>query len=110
MWPHLFIHSLGNIPQAWYLEEELKCQTTNWDVLSTQFCRDFYFSNVDQRIAQALRAIRGVLFSGVDILEECNMYVYFAHQYESGFHDVVCSKINKDTDDDLEELKHFSFK
>jgi len=62
MWTHLFIHSLGNIPQACYLQEELRCQTTNWEVLSTQFSRDFSFSDVDSKIVQDLRDIIGIFF------------------------------------------------
>lgn len=45
------------------------------------------------------------------MLGECNKYGDFVHQYHSGFHEVVvCGKINKDPDDDLEELRQINFK
>ena len=46
---------------------------------------------------------------GEDSLEECNIFSHFSHQYDLGFHEaVVCNKVNKDPNDDLEELRHLS--
>lgn len=111
MWPRLFFHSFESFLQAWYFHEELKCQTTHSDILTPQFCRDFFFSNVDEKMTQVIIVIRGILFSGEDALAECSRYGDFANQYDSLFHKAVgFGKVKKDPDDYLEELRNLSFK
>ena len=33
-WPHMFIHTLGNIPRNWYIQLELRQDTVSWDDLT----------------------------------------------------------------------------
>jgi len=33
LWVHLFIHTLGTIPQSLYIHEEICRQKTDWDIM-----------------------------------------------------------------------------
>lgn len=47
MWKHQFIHTLGTILQGWYIKEEMKRQTIDWDMMIDQFCKYFSFHGID---------------------------------------------------------------
>ena len=54
LWVHRFIHSLGTIPQAWYLEEERKRETRSWQVVADKFVWCFLFEGETAQESQAL--------------------------------------------------------
>jgi hypothetical protein len=37
-WMHIFIHTLGTILKNWYLELEMRRETTRWEELAHRFC------------------------------------------------------------------------
>jgi hypothetical protein len=62
-WVHQFIHSLGQIPNAWYVHEETRRQTACWEVLQSQFYHDFSFSGKSPEITLVLQQIKKMLFT-----------------------------------------------
>lgn len=107
-----FIHTLGTFPQVWYLKEEIRKHTNEWDHMTTLFVCDLSFADDDKRIAVSLEAVKRVLFlARKDTKDYCDQDA-FNHTYESKFHEVVsCRKINHELKgDDLEGLRHLTFK
>lgn len=80
-------------------------------MLTTQFCKDFSFSNIDSRLVEALKSIKRVLFPFEKVVEECSKYGYFVNQYDLVFHKVVgYGKLDKEPNEELEDLRHLYFK
>jgi len=112
LWVNYFIHTLGPIPKDWYLKEEMTRKTSIWDVLVSQFCVDFNFSNEYVCLVEYLKVVKRVSFptrnSFLEFLDNSSCGVI----PDSGFQKVVaCRKINKELDDEqLEGLRNLSFK
>ena len=62
LWVHRFIHSLDVIPKAWYLTEEKRRGTHNWQEVAEKFIQCFSFEGKIKLVTQALQAIKKVLF------------------------------------------------
>jgi len=80
---HLLKHTLGTIPQAWYIQEEICRQTTDWDIMSNQFNSSFSFKDVDRRMIETFYAIKKILFTPRQLWEgfvdeKCLHYVFDA--------------------------------
>lgn len=86
---HPFIHTLGIIPRDWYLKEELKRKTMDWNIMANQFFKYFSLCNIDAKIHEALKSIKRVLFPFESTLVEFSIYRYFSHLYDSRFHEIV---------------------
>ena len=44
-WTHLFVHTLDTIPKNWYLELEVRKETTNSEELNHNFKETFSFED-----------------------------------------------------------------
>jgi hypothetical protein len=44
-WVQVFPHSLGPTPKAWFIHEETRRQTNDWQTLAAHFCKDFSFTS-----------------------------------------------------------------
>ena len=54
-WPHHFIHALEEIPTNWYIDQELRRETTNWTILQHNFTIAFSFEHQNPNINLALK-------------------------------------------------------
>ena len=61
-WVHLFIHALGQIPTAWYLDAELHQRTHNWETLKDEFVGTFGLAGGTQALDEALQDIDALVF------------------------------------------------
>ena len=56
-WVHLFIHALGPIPAAWYLDVELHQRTRQWKTLKDEFLGTFGLTGGLEVLEEALQTI-----------------------------------------------------
>lgn len=72
---NLFIHSLGTIPRAWYLHEELQHHTPYWQFLQAQFYHDFSFQGKSLEVIVALQIIKDIFFLFKIIVQDLFFYL-----------------------------------
>ena len=53
-WVHLFLHALGPIPTAWYLDAELHQRTPHWETLKYEFVGIFGLIGGTKALDEAL--------------------------------------------------------
>ena len=111
LWVHMFIHTLGIVPQAWYIQEEVRRKTRDCDSLAEQFTSSFSFKYSDKWLAEAIYAIKRILFTLGKLWEGCIDERILHLFYESGYLEAMtCGKVNGDSEeDDLEGLGHLTF-
>ena len=61
-WVHLFIHALGPIPTAWYLDAELHQCTDHWDTLKDEFVGTFGLIGGTEVLDETLQDIDALVF------------------------------------------------
>ena len=61
-WVHLFIHALGPIPTAWYLDAELHQYTRHWETLKDEFVGMFGLIGGTEALKEALEDIDALVF------------------------------------------------
>ena len=61
-WVHLFIHALGPIPTAWYLDAELHQRTCHWETLKDEFVGTFGLAGGTEALDEALQDIDTFVF------------------------------------------------
>jgi hypothetical protein len=68
-WTHIFIHTLGTILKNWYLELEMRRETTRWEELIQRFKIMFTFEHESPSIDATLQAIQTKIFSEEETME-----------------------------------------
>jgi hypothetical protein len=66
---HRFIHMLDTIPKNWYLELEMRRETTEWGELVQRFKIMFTFEHESPFIHATLQAIQKKIFLEVEMME-----------------------------------------
>ena len=61
-WVHLFIHALGPIPTAWYLDVEIHQCTHHWETLKNEFFGTFRLTRGSKVLNEALQDIDAFVF------------------------------------------------
>ena len=61
-WVHLFIHALGPIPTAWYLDVDLHQRTRYWETLKDEFLGKFGLTGGSEALDEALQDIDTFVF------------------------------------------------
>ena len=61
-WVRLFIHALGSIPIAWYLDAELHQRTCHWETLKDEFLGIFGLARGTKVLEKALQDIDTFVF------------------------------------------------
>ena len=59
-WVHLFIHALGPLPTAWYLDAELHQHTRHWETLKDEFMGTFGLVGCTEALHAALQDIETI--------------------------------------------------
>jgi hypothetical protein len=59
----VFPHSLGPIPKYWFIHEETKRHTNDWQMLATHFCKDFSFTSKYPELEVVLQKIKEFIFT-----------------------------------------------
>jgi len=110
-WVHTFIHTLGTIARALYIQEQLRQQMASWGTLEAYFIDDFSFKGNEAQMSELLQAIKGVLFTPKTLVEGGHEEKFLQCLYDmelSGF--VTCDKIDVELEEDgLEGLRHLAF-
>jgi hypothetical protein len=119
LWVHVFLHSLGPIPKAWYIHEEARIHMNYWKTLQEQFCKDLSFTSKCPELNTVLQRIREILFTKIcekrSSLVVCIDHVQFLQSSLSLEIDkiiVPCFKVEKDLEkpNDLKELRNLDIK
>ena len=111
LWVHAFIHTLGTILQAWYIQVEIREKTSDWNAMATQFINNFSFKDVDQHMTETLYAIKRILFTPGQLSEGCVDEMFLQYLYDIGSPEyMACDKVDAKPDKDgLEGLRHLTF-
>ena len=83
-WVHMFVHTLGPIPTAWYLEMELRRWTLNWVIMSESFQLTFGMAGGSEGLDEALQDIEALLFDDSRPQIEC-----VAPSWEAQMEDII---------------------
>ena len=78
-WVHLFIHALGPIPTAWYLDADLLQCTLHWETMRDDFLGTFRLIGRTEALDEALQDIDGLLFDESDPLVEYGETTWDTH-------------------------------
>lgn len=65
-WVHRFIQTQDSVPRSWYVQEETRRQTGDWELVSRQFCATFRFASEDPALTGILQQIKQFLFNGAE--------------------------------------------
>lgn len=95
---------MGTFRRVWYVQEEIRRQTRDWDDLATQIVRSFSFRHDDRRLTEALHAIKHILLTSCQLWDGCIDERTLQYFYESGYPKAMaCGKVDKELHgDDLE--------
>jgi hypothetical protein len=77
----LFAHTLDTISKNWYMELEVRRETTNWEEFTHNFKVTFSFEDDAPLIDSTLQVIKNNIFSEKDLIELvpiCSTHIYFA--------------------------------
>jgi hypothetical protein len=118
-WVQVFPHSLGPILKSWFIHEETRRQTSDWQTLAAQFCKDFSFTSKYPELELVLQKIKELLFT-TNSNKRSNFVVCPKHTQElqTKLHlpltekPIECYQISKDSEslDELEELRNLAIK
>ena len=61
-WVHKFINTLDTTPINWYLQEELRLITVDWEGMPQNFVNTFLFESQYPTMDQALQIVRHKVF------------------------------------------------
>ena len=61
-WVHLFIHALGLIPNAWYLDAKLHQRTHQWETMRDDFVGTFGLIGGAEALDETLQDIDALVF------------------------------------------------
>jgi len=65
LWVHVFFHSLGPIPRAWYIHEDTRRQMNCWQTLQEQFFKDLSFTSKYPKLNIVLQRIKEMIFTNI---------------------------------------------
>ena len=83
-WVHLFIHALGLIPTAWYLDAELHLCTRQWETIWGDFVGNIELIGGTEALDEYLQDIDALIF-----YESCPRAAYGAPTWDMQMEDIV---------------------
>jgi hypothetical protein len=103
-WTHLFVHTLDTILKNWYLELEVRRETTDWEELTRNFKVTFSFEDDAPLIDSTLQVIKNNIFSAEDSIEL--VPVCSAHRYSVTVEEVLhCYNVVEEDQEEDEDPK-----